>query len=1198
LCIACLCFTGCGYIAIGVLGGVLALQNKNNNNLPTPTPVDVLTPPTAVNDRVALSYVLTDPSIPAFDVLVSYSTNGVAGPFNPATEAQGSPSEGTAKLSASAAGNPHVFVWNSFFDLDARGTTNSPNVVIRVTALTTTGGSSYGKPGFTTPFSLDNRLIATVAGQPGVDFPGTGILTVPLNAPTSAAVISGDFLVADTGSSLIRLGDTSAKNAVIFGGTASAGFGGDNGPAAAASLLAPRCVVVGALGNVFIADTGNNRIRMINKQGIIVTVAGTGAATYSGDGGSAASATLNAPAGLAIDGLGDLVICDTNNNCVRLVDSLGMGSISTIAGTGLAGSAGDGAAATSAQLSAPGAACVDLSSGTIYVADTGNHAVRAFKPGGTIATVAGVTGSAGAGADAVPATASQLNSPQGVCILNGEVVVADTNNHRIRKFKPGSTIATIAGLSVAGVPTPGFSGDGGAAGDAAMNTPTGLSSDGAGGFLVADTGNDRIRQVRSTGTITTVMGSGTLPAGYIGDGGPATKARFGGLDQLFRAPSGTFFVADGQFNRIRSFTLNGNISTVLGGASRAVTYATTPIPTAQVTLSTSRGVTVDANGIIFEVGANDDTVQAVNPATGLTVSIAGTGVSGSGANGVPPLTSALNGPKALLVLPGNIILVAETSGNRIRQFAYTVSPAGVVAATGNITLACGTGSAGFSGDNGPATSANIRTPQGMALDPNGNVVFSDSGNSVVRRFTLGGNVTTIAGNGAVGFSGDGALATQASLSGPTYVTVDLSQNVGTIYVADTGNNRVRQVTPSGIISTVAGTGDGSSDIVDGTPALSVALPNPTGIAVDSAGGVLVCLTGTRRIARFLPGGNATVVAGAPALSSIGDGGPANQGQLVIPVGVNVDPGGHGLYVSDNVGFRVRFVDFATGLISTVAGIGIGNDSGGNGGLATQATINTPTNVAQDSLGNVYIGNSSGAVIHQIGTSGLLTVFAGTGAGFSGDGGPANLAQFNQASAVAVNTRTGKLYLSDVGNARIREIDLSTNIVTTVCGTGSKPTTQLSNVPATTVSLATPQQLSVDVNSGFVYVAEFTGHRVDKFLPGGNFFVLAGSNSGTPGFSGDNGLAVNATLSSPFCVATDQNGNVYIADSGNNRVRLISPNGIITTIAGNGMPNGGGDGVIATQTTINFPKGVGSDGNGNIYVSESLAGRVRRFRIFP
>lgn len=324
-------------------------------------------------------------------------------------------------------------------------------------------------------------------------------------------------------------------------GTGDAGFSGDGGPATKAMLNDPAAVAVSACGTLYIADVRNNRIRQVDATGIISTVAGSGRAGFSGDGGLAIQAQLSQPLGLAVDGEGNLYIADTLNNRIRKVDA--MGRISTVAGNGKAGFSGDGGPALAAMLSRPVGLTVDAE-GNVYFADVFNNCVRKLDTAGQISTLAG-TEEAGFSGDGGLAVEAQLARPRDVAVDGeGNLYIADGDNNRIRRVDKNGIISTVAGNG-----DPGFSGDGGPAVQASLNNPRSVALDGAGQILISDLGNNRIRQVDRAGMISTIVGNGT--AGFSGDGGPAVPASLDGPRGVCVNKTGALFIADLNNHRVR-----------------------------------------------------------------------------------------------------------------------------------------------------------------------------------------------------------------------------------------------------------------------------------------------------------------------------------------------------------------------------------------------------------------------------------------------------------------------------------------------------------------------------------------------------------------------------------------------------------------------------------------------------------------------
>jgi sugar lactone lactonase YvrE len=284
-------------------------------------------------------------------------------------------------------------------------------------------------------------------------------------------------------------------------GTGVAGSAGDNGPAVAAQMRSPYEVVVDSAGALYVSEYGNHRIRKVTADGKIRTIAGTGTKGFSGDCGPAVAAQLNLPRGMTVDSMGAVYIADSENHRIRKVTA--DGKIHTVAGTGTAGFSGDGGPATAAQLNTPSGMAVD-STGTLYVAELNNRRVRKITPEGRISTIAG-TGTEGSGGDGGPAVSAQLNLPRGVEVGRaGEIYIADAGSHRVRKITADGKISTVAGSG-----TDGFGGDGGPATAAQLNKPFGLVVDSIGTLYIAELGNNRVRRITPDGEISTIAGSGT-----------------------------------------------------------------------------------------------------------------------------------------------------------------------------------------------------------------------------------------------------------------------------------------------------------------------------------------------------------------------------------------------------------------------------------------------------------------------------------------------------------------------------------------------------------------------------------------------------------------------------------------------------------------------------------------------------------------
>ncbi len=457
--------------------------------------------------------------------------------------------------------------------------------------------------------------------------------------------------------------------------------------------------------------------------------------------------------------------------------------------------------------------------------------------------------------------------------------------------------------------------------------------------------------------------------------------------------------------------------------------------------------------------------------------------------------------------------------------------------TGIVTTVAGTGVVGFNGDNIPATSAQLNGPRTITVDSAGNLYIADFNNNRVRKVVSGSNgvidgasdeiITTVAGTGVRDFSGDGFPATAAQLNGPNTITIDAS---GNLFIAESLGQRVRKVDTAGIITTFAG--GGIPDLGDDRSATSAQFDPSSGVAFDFWGNLYIADLGNNRIrkvdklTRII-----TTVAGTGLTGSAGDGGPATVAQLNGPFAIAFDSSGN-LYIADSTGRRVRKVDRLTGIITTFAGTGV-SGSAGDGGPAVAAQVNNPQGVAVDFSGNLYISEFAGHRVRKVNLStGIITTVAGTGVtGFSGDNGPATAAKLNIPQGIAIDF-SGNLYIADVGNNRIRKVD-ATGIITTIAGTGTRGYLG-DGGPATAATLDIPQGVSVD-SSGNLYIAD--GNRIRKVDTTGIIMTIAGTGVGV--FAGDGGPATAAQLNGPRGVAIDSSDNLHITDSGNTRIRRLN-----------------------------------------------------------
>jgi uncharacterized protein (TIGR03437 family) len=579
-------------------------------------------------------------------------------------------------------------------------------------------------------------------------------------------------------------------------------------------------------------------------------------------------------------------------------------------------------------------------------------------------------------------------------------------------------------------------------------------------------------------------------------------------------------------------------------------------PALQAAISDAEGVAIDSAGNIFLADANDHRVRKITP-DGLIATIAGDGWPGFRGDGGPASASRLNTPYGIAADTAGNLYIADLGNNRVRKVALdgtisTVPGTDSLLAPRNVALGsdgslyisefngnrvqhlrtdgvleivAGTGSAGFGGDGGPAIAALLSSPAGLAFDSAGNLYIADSGNSRIRK-VAGGVMTTILGSDAAGSS---------PIYLPTAVVCDVA---GNLYIADYGNSRIQLLTPVGIQSTLPGTG--------------------RDLALDAAGNLYIA-SGSYLL-ELTPALALQTIAGDGSYAFRGDGSNAASARLNGPVALALDPAG-ALYIADRNNLRIRLVSPA-GIVSTLAG------DGSSGPASTQLSF--PAGVAVDDAGTVDIADQDNDRIQQMTAAGAIITLAGTGTpGFNGDGLPDTATELFSPAALALGSdRT--LYFVDKGNQRVRKL--------------------AANGTISTVIQTTAAGLAVD-QSGNVYVADAVLHNIKRIDVHSQVTVLAGT--GTAGFAGDGGPAVSAQLNSPSGLALDSQGNLYIADTGNSRIRVISSDGLIHTIAGNGMVDFNGDGGPALSAALNTPMGLAVDAAGILFISDFGNNRIRK-----
>lgn len=665
--------------------------------------------------------------------------------------------------------------------------------------------------------------IATIAGAGYRD----GIPAQQADAGWPMGVVrrpDGDLIVVDyQAHRLWRIDRAGILHA--FAGDGVPGSGGDGGPASQARFYHPHDLCQDQHGNLFLSDLGNRTIRRIDAQtGVITRVAGNGRAGRGGDGGPALAAELDCTCGVAVDRAGNLYLTDEWACNIRRVDAAS-GIISTIAGQNarhypsergdsrpfagpglsLQGYHGDGGPASQAAFHHPEHLAFD-SRGDLYVCDNSNDRVRKIDMrSGTITTVLG-TGQRGSNGDGGPATQASTLMPDAICLdAHDNLYVGEKYGFRVRKVEAASGIVrTLVGSGV-----PGF-GEEGLPGDQTHcnSVEAGIWADPDGTVFWGDCSGRLRRYDGVTGIVTTALG-GT----GVHDGAPAAEAWLCGPGGLALGPDGTLYIADVWSQRVRAIDpASGCMRTVAGNGARA--YGGDGGPATQAYLGNPHDVSADARGRVVIADTRHGHVRRVDE-DGCIRALAGTSLQWDKGDGGPALGACLVHVEAVTHSPAGDIYLGDAVG-RIRK---------IDAASGIISTVAGVGLPGYSGDGGPATQARIGTPTAIRFDQAGRLYFADKAYHVVRVVDRDGSIRTLAGCGQPGYAPDGTPATQARIDTPYGLAIRAD---GTVYFADSRNNRVRRIAADGTLETVAGC-EQAGDAGAGGPATQARLNEPHGL---------------------------------------------------------------------------------------------------------------------------------------------------------------------------------------------------------------------------------------------------------------------------------------------------------------------------------------------------------------------------------
>ena len=656
---------------------------------------------------------------------------------------------------------------------------------------------------------------------------------------------------------------------ITLAGPAEAGPGSRDGTNRFARFNYPGGIARDHNGNIFIADIANNTIRKITPDGMVTTFAGLAGTSGTND-GAANVARFNSPNGITVDSAGIVYVADTSNHTIRKITP--DGTVTTIAGSaGVSGTKnGLGAAA---RFNTPVGLTTDPA-GNIYVADTGNNAIRQISPDGMVTTLAGSSGHSGSvdSKRSVLGLGGRFNSPFSLTLdPSGNIFVADTGNNTIRKINLAGAVTTLAGAA-------GNQGSAdGTNRTASFSSPEGITMDSSGNLLVADAANNLIRKITPAGVVTTIAGL----AGTAGSAdGSNSVASFNSPGDLTLDDQGNIYVADTQNNTIRTINSDEDVSTLAGTAAAS---GTNDGFGNAATFASPAGIFVDTNGILYVADMSNHTIRKITP-DGAVSTVAGV----PGAAGFADSTNGpakFSSPQGVAVDNLTNVYVADTSNQTIRK----ITPDGTV-----ITLA---GTNGVSGhDDGTNTTALFNSPHALAADDSGNVYVADTENDTIRKITADGVVTTLAGLATVSGTNNGA-GTNGLFNQPFGLTLAPD---GNLYVADTFNHTIRKVTLDGVVSTVAGIPgkQGSDDGTNGAATLTF----PEGVWMDSSNNLFVT-TFNNTIRKVTPDGTVTTLAGTNGVSGNTDG-TGSDARFNQPQSVAVDAAGY-VYVADTANNTIR-----------------------------------------------------------------------------------------------------------------------------------------------------------------------------------------------------------------------------------------------------------------------------------------------------
>ena len=786
-----------------------------------------------------------------------------------------------------------------------------------------------------------NGTVTTFAGTGIAGSADGDVSSATFSSPNGVAVdSSGNVYVADTGNNKIRKIDSSGNVTTLAGDGST---GAVNGSALSSSFNYPSGVAVDSSRNVYVCDTYNSKIRKIDTSGNVTTLAGNG--SEGSVDGNATTASFTAPRGLAVDSHGDVYVADTFSGKIRKVDA--NGDVTTVAGDGSIGSSdGD---ASSSSFHYPRGVVVD-SRGNIYIADTGNNKVRKISSSGYVTTVAGDGTAVSTDGDA---NSSSFNDPYGVTVDSvGNVYVSENNGNKIRKITFPTLTGTPANSDVGmhdvnltlsdgngGVDTQNFTITVANVNDAptSSNASFTIDEDTSKTFVSSDFNFTDIDEgaILNSIVVTTLQSTGVLTLSGVNvtlnqeiPSADITNLKFTPNANANGNPYSMFGfkVNDGDVNSTASYevTLNVNaVDDVPVITSTAITTATQDSDYIYNLYATN----VDTDILTWGVKEMTTLPSWLSLNSDVIVST----LAGS-------VDASLNSPEGVAVDSSGNIYVADTNNNKIRK----------ITADGNVSTLAGSDSNGSA--DGIGSDASFYYPHGIAVDDNGNVYVADTNNNKIRKITADGNVSTLAGSGSYG-STDG-VGIDASFNKPYGIAVDTSGNV---YVADTDNSLIRKITAEGNVSTFAG--DGRNGFLDAVGIIA-RFYNPHGVTVDGNGNIYVADSGNNKIRKITADGNVSTFVGSGSDGSVD--GVGTDASFSFAQGITVDGSGN-IYVADTDNNKIRKIT-VDGNVSTLAGSGSYSSTDG---IGISASFYRPRAIAVDKNGNIYVADTSSHKIRKI-----------------------------------------------------------------------------------------------------------------------------------------------------------------------------------------------------------------------------------------